>query len=70
MKHLRLVLATAALAAALANPRPAEASGGCPSIISAGHPYYSCGYRSGTCPNCKYECSDGEFYTWDTCTVE
>lgn len=68
MKLLRLAFASAVFAGALfARPNSASA-GGCPSIIQAGPPYYSCGYRSGTCPNCRYECSNGQFYTWNTCT--
>lgn len=70
MRFVRLALALATLAAALATPKPAEANGGCKAIIYVGHPYYSCGYVGGYCPNCRYECSNGDYKTWNTCENE
>lgn len=70
MRLLRLSLALAALAASLAAPTTAEANGGCKAIIYVGPPYYSCGYVGGACPNCRYECSNDEEKTWNTCENE
>lgn len=70
MRVFRLLLALAAFAAAVSSPRAAQASGGCPALVSFGHPFYGCGYVGGVCPNCQYECSNGSIITYDTCSGE
>ena len=67
MSRLRLALALVALGLAAA-PGTATAAGKCPSIISGPAPYYTCGLRSGSnCASCQYECSDGNYYWFNTC---
>ena len=67
MSRLRLALAVLAAVIA-ASAQPAAADQVCPSIIRGPQPYGVCAYTGGgSCESCKYECGDGETYTWNMC---